>query len=182
VSKASAILLCPTVPLNSLPDAERDVLRRFFTEHVRGMDRKNDKRWRRFVRDLFHAAPGEGFQLYRAEQRSGPYHRMHRAVLTRLFEAQELYTDEDLLHEWIKLKCWFVTWQESPRGNPIPKPRSTNFDECSEDEIRELHAKMVALLHEPWVQRRFWPHLKPPQRQEMLETVLTDPNKQEQGA
>ena len=172
MTKASPILLCPTVALRSLPDQERDVLRRFFCDHVRGMDAKNDARWRRFVRDLFNAQPGEGFQLYRAEERGGPYHRMHRAVLTRLFESQELYTNEDLLHDWLKLKCWFVDWAEGPRGNPIPKPRSTAFDKCSEDEIREFHKKMEALLHEPWVQRRFWPHLPASRRQEMLDSIL----------
>jgi hypothetical protein len=182
VTRASPILICPTAQLHSLPDGDRDVLRRFFTEHVRGMDAKHDRRWRRFVRDLFNAEPGEGFQLYRAEERGGPYHRMHRAVLTRLFESQELYKDPDLLHDWLKLKCWFVKWEEGPRGNPIPKPRSTAFDVCSEDEIRELHTKMVALLHEPWVQRRFWPHLPSPKRQEMLDVILTDPKKQDQGA
>lgn len=178
MTRPASILICPTVQLNSLPDPERDVLRRFFTEHVRGMDRKHDRRFRRLVRDLFNAEPGEGFQLYRVEERGGPYHRMHRAVLTRLFDSQERYTDEDVLHDWLKLKCWFVTWTEGPRGTPIPKPRSTKFSECPEDHIREFHKKMVALLHEPWVQRRFWPHLTPPARQEMLDAILADPKTQ----
>jgi hypothetical protein len=179
MTKTSPILLCPTVALRTLPDQERDVLRRFFTEHVRGMDRKHDSRWRRFVRDLFNAEPGEGFQLYRAEERGGPFHKMHRAVLTRLFDSQDRYTDEDVLHDWLKLKCWFVTWGEGPRGTPIPIPRSTKFSECSEDDIREFHKKMEALLHEPATQRRFWPHLKAPARQEMLETILNAKEQQQ---
>jgi len=182
MSKSSSILICPTVQLNTLPDPVRDVLRQFFTEWVRGMDRKHDKRWRRFVRDLFHAEPGEGFQLYRAEERGGPFHRMHRAVLTRLFDQQELYQDEDLLHDWMKLRCWFVIWGEGLRGKPIPTPRSTAFDVCSEDEIREFHTRFVDLLHKPWVQRRFWPHLDAARRKEMVDLVLTDPNKHDQGA
>lgn len=173
--KASAILVCPVVQLHTLPDPERDVLRRFFTEHVRGMDRKHDRRWRRFIRDLFNASPGEGFQLYRAEERGGPFHRMHRVVLTRLFDAQETFTDEDVLHDWLKVKCWFVRWEE---GKPVP--RSTNFDECSEDEIREFHAKFKDLLQQPWVQRRFWPHIPAKQRHEMVEIVLRKPEEDPQ--
>lgn len=173
--KASPILICPTVQLHSLPDLDRDVLRRFFCEHVRGMDAKHDKRLRRFVRDLFNAQPGEGFQIYRVEQRGGPFHRRHRVILTRLFNAQETFPDEDLLHDWLKLKCWFVEWEEGPRGNPIPKPRSTAFDVCSEDEIREFHAKFVDLLQQPWAQRKLWPHVLPRQRAEMVEIVLTKP-------
>lgn len=168
--KTSPILVCPTVPLRQLPDPERDVLRRFFTEHVRGMDAKHHRRWMRFVRDLFNAEPGEGFQLYRAEERGGPYHRMHRAVLTRLFDSQDRYPSINALHDWLKLRCWFVEWVDGK-----PRPRSTAFDVCSEDDLREFHTAMVDLLHEPWVTRRFWGHLPAPQRAEMVETILRDP-------
>lgn len=173
--KASDILICPVVPLRHLPDAERDVLRRFFTEHVRGMDPRSHRRWVRFVRDLFNAQAGEGFQLYRAEQRGGPFHRMHRVVLSRLFASQERYTDEDVLHDWLKLKCWFVEWVD---GKPVP--RSTNFDDCSEDEIREFHRKFVDLMHQPWVQKRFWPHVPAKARAEMVEIVLNGPREDAQ--
>lgn len=170
MSRTSAILIAPRVQLQSLPDQDRDVLRAFFTEHVRGMDAKHHKRWVRFVRDLFNAAPGEGFQFYRVENRSGPYHRMHRAVLDRLLESQERYTNIDVLHDKLKLLCWFVEWVDGK-----PKPRSTSFDDCSEDEIREFHTRMVDLLHAPHVSRHFWPHLPAAQRQEMVEHVLRNP-------
>lgn len=171
MTKASAILVAPMVPLRMLPDQERDVLRRFFTEHVRGMDAKHHRRWVRFVRDLFNAEAGEGFQLYRAEERGGPYHRMHRAVLTRLFDSQERYPSIDALHDWLKLKCWFVEWADGK-----PRPRSTAFDVCSEDDLREFHNAMVDLLREPGTGRRFWPHLTVAQRHEMVDAILRDPN------
>lgn len=168
MTTTSPIMICPTVPLGSLPDAERDVIRRFLTQHIRGMDAAHDKRWRRMWGDIMHAAPGEGFQLYRAEARGGPYHRMHRAVLTRLFESQEHFTNEDVLHDFVKLKCWFVEWLD---GKPVP--RSTAFDKASEDEVREFHSRMEALLREPWFQRRLWGHLSPAMRSEMVEQILS---------
>ena len=170
MTTTSPILICPTVPLGSLPDAERDVLRAFFTMHVRGMDQANDRRWRRFVRALFNAEPGEGFQLYRLEQRSGPFHRRHRAILERLFEVQERYPNVDALHDYLKLKCWFVEWVDGK-----PKPRSTSFDTCSEDEIRELHDRIVHLLHDPHVQRKLFPQVPARLRAEMVDAVLADP-------
>lgn len=175
MTAASPILICPTVPLQQLPDLDRDVLRRFFCEHVRGMDRKHDKRWRRFIRDLFNASAGEGFQLYRVEGRTGPFHRRHRVILQRLFDSQERYTNVDAMHDALKLRCYFVTWEEGRLGRPIPKPRSTAFDVCSEDAIREFHNAMVDLLQTPLIQRLLWPHLKPKQRAEMVESVLTRP-------
>ena len=127
MTQPSAILIAPTVPLRALPDAERDVLRRFFTEHVKGMDSASDKRWRRFIGQLFRAEPGEGFELVRLEHRNLPFHARHRAILERLFQSQERYQLIDAMHDWLKLKTYFVTWGEGRRGNPIPIPRSTAF-------------------------------------------------------
>lgn len=172
--KASPILIAPRGPLRAIPTSEKQAVRRFFTEHVRGIDARHQKRLERLLRDLFMAEPGEGFQLYRAEQRGGPYHRMHRVVLGRLFSSQERHPNEDALHDWLKLKCWFVTWLEGK-----PEPRSTSYDEASEDEVREFHERMVDLLNEPWCQRYFWPHLNPKLRAEMVETILTRKSEEE---
>jgi hypothetical protein len=153
------------------------LLRNLITEWLVGMDARMQKRWLRLWKDLERAEPGEGFQLYRAEARSGPYHRMHRAMLTRLFEQQDEYDDEDAVHDWFKFKCYFVEWTEGPiTGRPIPTPRSTNFDDCSEDEIREFHNRMVDKLHEPDTQAHFWPMKTLPERAETVEFILKDPD------
>jgi hypothetical protein len=167
VSRPSTILICPMVQLRTLPPMERDTLRRFFTEHVVGMDRRNHDAWMRFIRDLFNAEPGEGFQLARFAERSGPYHRMHRKVLARLFDSQEHFPNPDVLHDWLKLKCWFVEWIDGK-----PKPRSTAFDKCCEDDIRWFHRQMEELMQVPWCQRFFWPHIPPAKRHEMTDFVL----------
>jgi hypothetical protein len=170
MSEASAIMICPRVNLHALPDSERDVLRRFWTEYVGGADADNDKEWRRLGRDLFNAAPGECTQLYRAEERDGPFHRRHRAILANLLANVEGFANEDALHDWLKVKCWHVDWKD---GKPVPA--STSFAECSEARMRKFNRRMTDLLHQPWVQRQFWPHIKPAQRQEMVEMVLRNP-------
>lgn len=167
MTKASAIMIAPRIRLRQLPPEEKDVLRRFFTEYVRGVDARHQKRWSRWARNLFQSEPGEGSLLYSAEERGGPFHRMHRAVLSRLFHGQERHSNEAALHDWLKLKCWFVNWIDGK-----PQPRSTSYDECSEDEIREFHEQMVDLLHQPWCQRYFWPHLNTTLRAEMVQTIL----------
>jgi len=65
------MLIYPTARLMALPDPERD------------------KAWRRMWGQIMRADPGEGFQLFRLEERSGPFHRRHRVILERLFQAQE---------------------------------------------------------------------------------------------
>lgn len=175
MSASSPILICPVVQLHSLPDAERDILRRFFTEHVRGMDAVNDRRWRGLVRDLFNAEPGEGFELLRKKERGGPFHRRHRVILQRLFDSQERYSSIEALHDHLKLKTWFVEWHDGK-----PKPRSTSFDRCSEAEMQQFHTDMVDLLHSPYEQRHLFPQVRPRDRHAMVEAVLRSPNEEVQ--
>lgn len=173
--RQSNILICPVVQLHALPDAERDVLRRFFTEHVRGMDSKHHKRWTRFIRDLFNATPGEGFQIQRVEARGGPFHRRHRVILERLFQSQERFRHVDKLHDWLKVGAGFVSWKPGKDQKPVAIPRSTSFDNCSEDEMREFHTAAVDFLHTERAQRRLWTQVKPSLRQGMLDAVLRNP-------
>ena len=174
MTQPSQILIAPRVKLNSLPDAERDILRRFFCEHLRGIDAESDRRWRRMVGQWFRAEPGEGFALLRDEERSRPFHARHRVILDRLFQSQERYRLIGPLHDFFKLRAYFVTWGESRVGTPIPKPRSTNFNDCSEDDMREFHSRFVDLLHDPAIQKHLWRHLPAARRVEMVEHVLAE--------
>lgn len=174
MTKAASILVCPVVPLHSIPPAEVDVIRRFLFQHIRGMDRENDQRWKRLWGQLWNAEAGEGFELLRKEERGGPFHRRHRAILQRLFDSQERYRNIDRLHDWIKVGAAFVEWKDGK-----PKPRSTAFDVCSEDEMREFHGQAVDFLRTERAQRFLWRHLKPNARTEMLEQVLRNPNEGE---
>lgn len=179
MTTTSPMLICPMVKLAALPDAERDVLRRGLTEHVQGIDTDSNRRWRRFVYQLSKAEPGETFELVRAEPRSLPFHKRHRAILDRLFAAQERYRLLDGLHDYLKVKTHFVTWGENRHGNPICVPRSTAWDVASEDEIREFHGRMVDYLHDPECQKHLWRHLPAARRAEMVETVLAKPEEQQ---
>ena len=172
------MLICPMVQLTTLPDAERDILRRVLTEDVQGVDDENNRRWRRFVNQLSKAEAGEMFELVRAEPRHGPFHKRHRKVLQKLFDSQERYRLIEPLHDWLKMKTYFVTWGENWQGKPVMVPRSTSFDECSEDDMRGFHGRMVDFLHDPACQRHLWRHLPAPQRAEMVETVLAKPQEQ----
>lgn len=175
MSVASPILICPVVDLRALPDAERDVLRRLVTQYVVGADANHDKEWRRLWRDLIESAPGECQQLYRSEQRDGPFHRRHRAIVAAILANVEGFFNEDALHDQLKLWCWHVDWKEGK-----PTPATTSFDGCSEARIRKFNRRLVDLLHQPWIQRRFWPHLKPPVRQQMVDLILMNPKDEPQ--
>lgn len=172
--KTSAILICPTVPLHSIPDAERDVLRRFWTEYVRGMDAKHDKRWRRLGRDLFNAEPGEGVELLTRKPRSLRFHRRWMAIERRIFENQDAYVHPERFRDWLKTGAGFGSYH-LVNGRMKFVPSSVSFDDCSDDEMREFTEAALEFLHTPRAQRKLWPHLPSARRHEMLETLLRDP-------
>lgn len=178
MTKASAILVCPVVPLKHIPDNERDIIRRFLFDHMRGMGQVDDKRWRRLWGRLWAAEPGEGFQLYVSEERSGPFHRRHRVILEKLFASQERFRHIDKLHDWLKVGAGFVDWVPGKDHKPVAIPRSTNFEVCSEDDARELHLAVVDFLHESRSQRYLWKTIKPARRPEMLDAVLAAPERE----
>jgi hypothetical protein len=176
VTKYSGIIIRAAFDLQRLPEAEKDVVRRFLFEHVQGLNRQHQKRWMRLWGRIFNAGPDELHQLMDGEEREGRYHRMHRAVLTRLFESQERFPNEERLHDWLKVAVGYVDWAESRRvpGLLVPIPKSTAFGKCSEVEIRELHRDMEDWLRSSaYAQRRLWRHLKPTARAEMVEHCLT---------
>jgi hypothetical protein len=172
MSKPNTILVCPVVPLRHMPPAEVDVIRRFLFQNIRGMDEQNDKRWRRLWGQVWQAEAGEGFQILSMERRGGPYHRMHRVVLERIFQAQEAFASIDRLHDFLKVGAGFVTWEPGKDHKPVAIPRSTAFDKCSEDELREFHAAMEDFLRTDRAQRRLWRRMKASARAEMVETLL----------
>lgn len=58
-------------------------------------------------------------------------------------------------------------------------PRSTSYERCSDDEMREVHEAMLSFLHTHHAQRFLWPHLDVRGRAAMLESVLA-PRAEEQ--
>lgn len=172
MTKPAEMLICPIVPLRQIPDAEKDVIRRFLFDHVRGLDKESESRWRRLWGRFFAAEPGEGFQIAVTEERVGVFHRRHRAILESLFSSQERFRHIDKLHDWLKVGAGFVTWEPGKDSKPVAIPKSTSFDDCSEDEIREAHTAMVDYLHTERAQRFLWKNLKPSMRQEMLDSIL----------
>lgn len=179
MTKPSAILVCPVVPLRQLSDAERDVVRRFLFQHIRGMDEQNDKRWRRLWGQVWNADPGEGFQILSMEERGGPFHRRHRVILDKLFQNQDAFANIDRLHDWLKTGAGFVTWEPGKDNKPVAIPRSTAFNKCDENSMREFHAAMEDFLRTERAQKRLWRRVKPAARAEMVEAILSDQQEHE---
>lgn len=172
MTKPAAMLVCPMVPLRQIPDSEKDVIRRFLFDNIRGLDAQHDKRWRRFWGRIWNADAGEVTHLEVIVDRSGPFHRRHMAMEQSLFDRQERWRKVEDMRWWLKTGAAWGEFTLLPNGRMKFIPASTSYEKCSDDEMREVHENMVAFLQTPYAQRRLWPHLSPNARQDMLDSIL----------
>jgi|GEM_PF-261934 len=174
MTKPSAILIMKAQPLEAWNERDLSVVRRFIFDGIRGLNAQHEARWRRFWGRIWKAEPGQVFQLDNVVERSGPFHRMHMGMEQRLFESQERWGQLEPFRNWLKTGAGWGEYQRHDGGPMKFVPRSTAYEHCSDDEMREVHEAMVAFLRTPYALRRLWPHLAEPKRHEMLETVLAD--------
>jgi hypothetical protein len=120
--------------------------------------------------------PGEMVDIKTHKARSGPFHRRHMLIETRVFEAQEKFTEFEQFRNWLKVGAGFCDWCVGPKGGVIPVPKSIAFDKLEEDEMREVHESMVAFLREAHAIKVLWPKLPASQRELSIEALLTEFN------
>jgi hypothetical protein len=170
-SKATAIMVMPTVLISQLPPNEREIVSRFLFRCMRGLDEAHDRAWRRL---WGRAQQGEILHLYEVVGRSGPFHRHHMAIEGRIFQNQELFTKIEPFRIWLKTGAAFGAY-ELVAGRRKFVPSSISYDECSDGEMREFHRNALDFLYTPRAQRKLWPHIPAAKRHEMLETLLRKP-------
>lgn len=178
MTKASPILITKRASLAGMPEPQRATVRHVLMDAVGGLNSTHDSRWRRFVNKLLRAEPGEVFELVRVVERSGQFHRRHMALEQRLFDHQERWTALNAMRDWLKTGAGWVEWKPGARGGIVAVPRSTSYEQCSDDEMREVHEAMLAFLHTPHAMRFLWPHLDSQGRAAMLESVLAFPHEE----
>lgn len=156
-----------------MSEEDKVVLRRFLFENVSGATDKDTRAWNRWLRALDRAAQGEFFQLKIQRQRSGPFHRMHMGLISKVFKAQERVDDFEAFRLWLKVGAGFVDWMPGPKGGVFPVPRSIDFNRCSEDDMREFHDRVIEFLRKPHAQHYLFPNAAPKAAEEGIEAILS---------
>lgn len=174
MSRPSPILIAKQHPVERMPEHELAIVRRFLFDGIRGLDEKHDKRWRRIWLRIIKAEVGEVFHLESVVGRSGLFHRFHMAMEQRLFDRQERWSKLEHLRNWLKAGAGWGDYALAS-GRMKFVPRSTSYEACSDNDMREIHESMIAFLRTPYAQRRLWGHLTPAQRSEMLEGIVEPP-------
>jgi hypothetical protein len=157
-----------------IPDADKEAARRVLFGIVDGLGERGKKQWRRFVNGLMRLEPGEMVEIKTHKARSGPFHRRHMVIETALFEAQERFEHFEQFRNWLKVGSGFCDWVPGGKGAVMPVPRSIAFDKLEEDEMRQVHADMVAFVRTDYAAKTLWKHLSPNARIDMVETILRE--------
>lgn len=154
--------------------ADADAARRVLFGMVDGLGERGKKQWRRFIAGLMRLEPGEMVEIKTHKERSGPFHRFHMALETRVFEAQERIAEFEDFRLWLKLGAGHVTWMPGPRGGVVPVPKSISYAKLEDDAMREFHDAAVAFLRTEHAAKYLWPKLPAAQRGEAIEAVLME--------
>ena len=154
-----------------ISEADRGAARRVLFGIVDGLGERGKKQWRRFVNGLMRLEPGEMVDIKTHKARSGPFHRRHMLIETRVFEAQERIAEFEDFRLWLKLGAGHVTWMAGPKGGVVPVPKSISYAAMEEDEMREFHEKCIAFLRSEHAVKYLWPKL-PMAQHDAIEAVL----------
>lgn len=153
-------------------DSERAAATKVLEQAIHGIDEKNQKRWKTFLRQVFGLEDGEIAEIGTRIPRSGPFHRYHMAIEQAVFNAQERFAHFEQFRNWLKVGSGFCDWVAGPRGGVIPIPKSISYSELEESDMREFHADMLAFLRGPHAAPYLWRHMSVEQAAEMMETIL----------
>src|SRR6185369_5207766 len=123
---------------------EADAMRLFLFEMVRGATDKDQRAWSRFIRAINEASQGEYFQIDLKRTRNSAFHRLIFAVMTTVYAAQDLFDDLELLRADLN-------------GEWKAIPRSQNFEEASEEEVRDFFEKMCTFMRSATCCAALWP-------------------------
>jgi len=169
----SEITLVKRAPLQ-LDDSQSSAVRLALFETIGGLGETSEKRWARFWNWFLRAEPGEVATITTTRKRSGPFHRRHMLIESRVFDAQERLTDFEQFRVWLKVGAGFVDWMPGPKGGVVPIPRSISYAECEEDVMREFHENAMRFLRGPHAARFLWPHATDAQRDAAMDRVLRE--------
>lgn len=176
MTKPSPIMVAPDISVCQIPRADLEAFGRVL-RCFRGLNEQHDRRWRRMWARVSRLEAGEILHIENVVGRSGPFHRMHMGMEQRLFDNQEAFANLDRFRDWLKTGAGWGHYAATG-GRLRFVPDSTSYEQCSDDEMREVHAAMLEFLHRPKTQRRLWPHLTAAQRADKMEAILNPPTQE----
>jgi hypothetical protein len=167
------IMLTKQQPL-TFSESELEALRDLLFRAVGGLDDRSNKAWRHWWKQIVEAEVGEVFSIETWFPRSGPFHRYHMSMETRIFKSQERFPTMKSFRDWCKIGMGFVEWYPGPRGGGIiPIPKSISYRQLDEEGMREFHDNFLTFMRTGQAQKVLWPSMSEVLRSQAVEILIT---------
>lgn len=132
---------------------------------VSAEDERNQRRWRKHIDSL---APGEHTEYDFTIPRDPKQSARFMAVVRRLLERTEAFTDFDALRSWVVVGAGYM--EQNPLGHWVAK--SLKFDEMDGAEFSELFTRAETFLYSDRARQTLWRHLNAHQHAEAVQQLL----------
>lgn len=139
-----------------------------------GADDRYERGYARFRAAVAAMQPGDTMRFSFWLPRSPKFHRRHFAMLGKLFESQEQFTDPEMFRAWVEVGAGFCDLLPGPKGRQVAVPRSIAWEKLDDADFAEHHADVVAFVRSQHFARFLWPHLDDMAAGEAVEAILTE--------
>lgn len=139
-----------------------------------GLGQQNARRyeaWRRLVEGL---EVGETLTFAYRKPRSGPFHRRHFAMLARIFDQQERFTEPEPMRLWLQVGAGYADLVPGRDGLLVAVPMSIAYDSMDDVEFAEHHAAVCRFLREDYCIRYLWPMANPVDAGAWMDAILAE--------
>lgn len=143
------------------------------TGRLAGFGDKNKRAYARFKKALDGMEPGELIEFSFWFPRHGKFHRLHFALLTKIFDSQEVFRKLEHLRGWLEIGAGHAVFVKGPNGRTVAMPDSISYRRLDDEQFKEHHDKVKVFMRTPRARRFLWPHLKKRQGAEMVEAIIS---------
>lgn len=155
--------------------AEKDLgsVRSFLFGVVDGAGKDDRYAWQRFWSKVKRLEPGEVFDFEIIFPRLGAYHRRHMAIEQAVFDAQDRFSDFEMLRDWLKIGSAWVVWVPGPKGGIVPLPRSISYRKADQADFEKYHRQVMNFLRGEHAAPYLWRHLGE-KSHDMMDAILSE--------
>lgn len=144
------------------------------TGKLRGFTEKDQRAYARFKKRIDGLEIGELFTLDTWFPRNGKFHRKHFAMLAAIYDAQEQFETSEKLRMWLEVGAGHCDFVPGPKGRMVAIPKSISYNAIDDAEFDDHHRKVKDFLRGEHARGYLWPHLRPEQTYDMVETLLAE--------
>ena len=149
------------------------------TGKLSGFGDKDKKAYAAFKKKVDALEPGEIYQLTVLFPRNQKLHGLHFALLSTIFDNQEQFADLDQLRAWLQVGAGHCEFVPGPKGRMVALPKSISFRAIDDADFQAHHEAVKDFLRSPYATQFLWPHLAEPEQSAMVDTILSQFEKQE---